>query len=444
MLACLSNGIFGMLTAASPNLPVYAILRALTGISSGGLGLTSFVLGTECIGPTKRSSVAMSSLYFYPFGTILLAGLATMASGLSWRYLYLITSAPSLVYLVLILPFLAESPRWYLIRGRKEEAMGVLMRIAKMNGRKLPEGVALSMELDDDQVPCGPIENGVTDKTTQPLHGVELRKENIELEDKPIVTKKARCVKECGSTTVQARGTLLDVFKRDDSRMKILIVIVVWFVSALGYYSLNLNVGNVGTNLSLSLILNALAEIPGYAISTILVNKPGPRLTLVASMLLCATSCLMAGGVSFWLSEYATSLSHRNVVTSLTGRDVVIDYHSQVQALLRTSSYMQLIGGLLGLFSIAGSYNLLYLYTAELFPTVVRNAALGLTNQAASIGCIISPINVLSAHLGVAFPLFIIGAISLVGGLMTLKLPETRNQPFHETFEEMNKQKDVP
>jgi OCT family organic cation transporter-like MFS transporter 4/5 len=39
--------------------------------------------------------------------------------------------------------------------------------------------------------------------------------------------------------------------------------------------------------------------------------------------------------------------------------------------------------GVVGIFSVAATYNLLFIYTAELFPTVVRNAALGCTAQAA-------------------------------------------------------------
>lgn len=39
---------------------------------------------------------------------------------------------------------------------------------------------------------------------------------------------------------------------------------------------------------------------------------------------------------------------------------------------------VQLASGVIGIFGMAGAYNLIFIYTCELFPTVVQNAALGL------------------------------------------------------------------
>lgn len=53
---------------------------------------------------------------------------------------------------------------------------------------------------------------------------------------------------------------------------------------------------------------------------------------------------------------------------------------------------IKMICGILGIFGMAGTYNLLFIYTAKLFPTVVRNAALGSGTQAAQMGAILAPI----------------------------------------------------
>ena len=77
----------------SPNFWVYLILRLLTGISNGGLGLSSFVLATEAVGPSKRAPVGMSTFYFFSLGIAVLPALSYFSG--NWRYLYVASSIPS-------------------------------------------------------------------------------------------------------------------------------------------------------------------------------------------------------------------------------------------------------------------------------------------------------------------------------------------------------------
>ncbi|KAH7424023.1 hypothetical protein KP509_12G086100 [Ceratopteris richardii] len=210
--------VFGMLTAVSPNYQLYVLLRALTGASTGGLAVSSYVLGMELIGPSCRANVALSSLYFFPIGSFLLVAVASayrmLASGsYNWRYLYVVTSIPSVLYCLSVLPFINESPRWYLVHGHTDKAMEVLMSICNQNGRNLPKGLVL-----------------VTCHRSKDLLG------------------------ETGNRA-QQDGSLVQVFKRRDTRYRMLIVVVSWFACALGYYVFNLNVGNLGTNLYLSVML---------------------------------------------------------------------------------------------------------------------------------------------------------------------------------------------
>ena len=97
-LVCILNSISGILTAFSPNFWTYFALRTATGFSAGGLGLCSFVLATESVGPNKRGPVGMSTFYFFSGGIMLLSGLALLTS--SWRHLCIIISIPSLLYCI--------------------------------------------------------------------------------------------------------------------------------------------------------------------------------------------------------------------------------------------------------------------------------------------------------------------------------------------------------
>merc|ERR1711860_177747 len=79
-----------------------------------------------------------------------------------------------------------------------------------------------------------------------------------------------------------------------------------------------------------------------------------------------------------------------------------------------------------GKFLISMTFAIAYLYTAELFPTKVRNLAVGLASTFARIGSISAPyiVDLLgSVHAGI--PVVIFGAFSTSAGLLALMLPET-------------------
>lgn len=92
--------------------------------------------------------------------------------------------------------------------------------------------------------------------------------------------------------------------------------------------------------------------------------------------------------------------------------------------------------GVLAMFGMAGNYNLLFLYSAELFPTEVRNMMVGLTTQAIEVGAILAPFLVL---LGERLPLMAFAACGVVGGAIVFFVPETLNKPLYDTIAGMEK-----
>jgi len=81
---------------------------------------------------------------------------------------------------------------------------------------------------------------------------------------------------------------------------------------------------------------------------------------------------------------------------------------------------------MLGRFGISATYSVVTLYTAELYPTEIRNSALGTCSTFAHVGSISAPyvVDCLGA-LGWYIPTTICGCCVLVAGLLTLTLPET-------------------
>ncbi|CAK9214013.1 unnamed protein product [Sphagnum troendelagicum] len=374
VLACAATAISGLITAAAPNYWAYVIMRGVTGLSTGGVGLSSFVLATEPVGPSRRGQMGMSAFYFFSLGVMALPVFAFYTG--SWRLLYVVTSIPAVIYCAIVLPFVCESPRWYLIQGRLEEAMAVMRNFATLNGKSLPTTTALM-------------------STAANLH-------------------QAPGAAAAASAT-RFSGTLLDVMKCSGTRNRMLIMVVIWFNCAIVYYGINLNVVNIGFDLYLSVFTNGLVEIPAYAITALLLQRLGRRKLLVASMLLPGVCCIMGSLLSSSNTLFSSSSSWT----------------------LNWVGFARLLCGVIGIFGIAGAYNLVYIYTLELFPTVVRNAALGLATQAAGIGAVIAPTIVALDHYNSAIPFGLFAAAGLVGALLALWLPETLNQPLWETLQGM-------
>ncbi|XP_039026932.1 organic cation/carnitine transporter 4-like, partial [Hibiscus syriacus] len=357
---CILNAIFGCLTSLAPNYVTYLLLRFLTGFSTGGVGLCAFVLATEPVGPSKRGIAGMSTFYNFSGGIALLSGIAYVFP--TWRALYVASSIPSVLFLVLVIPFISESPRWYLVHGRTNKAMKIMRTIAKSNGHHLLDGVTIA--LDD--------EANDTSSGNQSWKSATVEKETIS-------------------------GSVIDVVQSPITRIRLFLALGINFTCSVVYYGLSLNVVNLGTNLYLTVLVNVVAEMPAFAITAVLLDRFGRKPLAIGTKWFSAMFCFMGsmmGNVGIW-------------------------------------KVTRVCSGILGIFGMAGTYNLLFIYTPELFPTVVRNVALGCAIQAAQIGAILEPFVVV---LGGGFPFMAFGVCGLIGGMVAYYLPETLNKPLYDTM----------
>lgn len=269
-----------------------------------------------------------------------------------WRALYVASSLPTLAFVIFILPFLSESPRWYLIRRKPHEALEVMRAITKANGRTLAENA--SLVLDDEQ---------------------------------------------------DVSSSILDVIRLPLTRWRLFLSVAISFFCSIVYYGLTLNVTNLDTNLYLSVIINSASELPAFTLATFLIQRIGRRPLAIGTMWFSGTFCIAAalmGGGSGMLS------------------------------------LARMVCGVLGIFAIAATYNLLLVYTAELFPTTVRSAALGCIQQAEQVGAVVAPLVVV---LGKSLPFAVFGACAMVGGVLSFYLPETSNMPLYDTIAGMEQGK---
>ncbi len=115
---------------------MYATLKFAEGVFSAGLGLSSWVLLNELIGPSKRALVGNMVQGSFATGIVFYALSASFFR--HWRQLTWLNAALG-APMVLAAAWAPESPRWLLGKGRPTEAVAVLRRLAAMNGSSLAE-----------------------------------------------------------------------------------------------------------------------------------------------------------------------------------------------------------------------------------------------------------------------------------------------------------------
>lgn len=195
-----------------------------------------------------------------------------------------------------------------------------------------------------------------------------------------------------------------DAFKRI-FKSKILLARLIncafcWITNSFVYIGLSLSSVSVGGDKYTNFILVALVEIPAYAVTPFFSDRFGRRLSLCVSLLIAGVCCV---AFAFIPEDYTTA---------------------------------KLIVFLAGKFAITIAFTVVYVFTAELFPTELRHSMLGTCSMVGRIGSIIAPQTPLLAEIYKALPFFLFGGISVASGLLILLIPETLNQKLPDTVEE--------
>ncbi|XP_077596524.1 solute carrier family 22 member 4 [Stigmatopora nigra] len=176
---------------------------------------------------------------------------------------------------------------------------------------------------------------------------------------------------------------------------------ILWFVITLSYYALILNTSNLHGDPYLNCFLSAVTEVPAYLIALLLLRFCHRRL--------CQWSTLLTGGVMI-----------------LCVHLIPIDL-----------PWVALLLEMLGKFGVTAAFCVVYAVTSELFPTVIRNTAMGCCSMAARIGTIISPFIIYLGQYYKSLPYIVMGALAISGAFLCLLLPETFGKPLPETLTQM-------
>ncbi|XP_030376001.1 organic cation transporter protein [Scaptodrosophila lebanonensis] len=214
--------------------------------------------------------------------------------------------------------------------------------------------------------------------------------------DKDYFVQKA---KQQSAVEEKSSAGLSDLFRTPNLRMKTLNVCLCWFANSIVYYGLSLSAGKLYGNPYLILFIMGLVEFPSYITIIFVLDRLGRR---------SITSTLMIGGglcciIAAYIAQGTT-----------------------------TSTSVVMLGKLL----IAGSFAVIYNYSAELFPTVVRNSAMGLGSMCARLSGALTPLITLLDSFDPKIPAVLFGVVALASGFWVMFLPETMNQPMPESIED--------
>nr|CAD7429241.1 unnamed protein product [Timema monikensis] len=163
-----------------------------------------------------------------------------------------------------------------------------------------------------------------------------------------------------------------------------------WLTNTFVFFGLALNSVSVSGNKYSNFMLVALIELPAYVITYFTMNKFGRRSSLAVS--------LAASGLY---------MDHTRLVLFLLGK-----------------------------MAITLSFTVIYVFTAEMFPTPLRHSVISTSCMVGRIGSIVAPQTPLLAEYMESLPLLLFGGMSLLSGALALFFPETLGTKLPDTVEE--------
>lgn len=224
----------------------YAILVAC--VSDVILTVAYFFSAIELLGQDKRVVTTAFLSIMLVLGGLSFAMLAKTFQ--YWRTFILVAYPPSLIFLLYIF-FLPESIRWLLSKGRKEEAVAIIMKAAKLNK------VTLS------------------DETMK-----QLSEEKI----KPTEEKKVEKQEE--------EGLWMQVFRSPIIMKRLAICSWWWITCTFVFYGLAINSVSLAGDKYTNYMLVVSVEVIAVGTNIVALDRIGRKRTLLVAYTICGIACI--------------------------------------------------------------------------------------------------------------------------------------------------------
>ncbi|XP_025148860.1 solute carrier family 22 member 5 isoform X3 [Bubalus bubalis] len=209
------------------------------------------------------------------------------------------------------------------------------------------------------------------------------------------------------SSKKQQSHSILDLVRTRNIRMITVMSIILWLTISVGYFGLSLDTPNLHGDVYLNCFLSAVVEVPAYVLAWLLLRHLPRRYSM-------ATALFLGGSVLLFVQLVPPELYYLATVLVMVGK-----------------------------FGITAAFSMVYVYTAELYPTVVRNMGVGVSSTASRLGSILSPYFVYLGAYDRFLPYILMGSLTVLTAILTLFLPETFGTPLPDTIDQMLRVKGI-
>ncbi|KAM8881616.1 solute carrier family 22 member 13-like [Synchiropus picturatus] len=197
------------------------------------------------------------------------------------------------------------------------------------------------------------------------------------------------------------KGTMIDIFRIPSLRKCTFIMSFMWFATSVVYTGLSVNVGGFGLSIYLTQFIFALVEIPACFGVLPLIDYLGRKYPLSGLLSFGGLACL------------------------------------GILAIPKDLPVVVTVVAVLGKFALTGCFSIVYVYTAELYPTNVRQSGVGLNATFARVAGILAPLIKLLVIFHETIPMLIYGIVPIIAAVLCLFLPETRNTQLQDHAEDL-------
>ncbi|XP_068680010.1 solute carrier family 22 member 15-like isoform X2 [Montipora foliosa] len=209
---------------------------------------------------------------------------------------------------------------------------------------------------------------------------------------------------QTGEEGKKSRYSPIDLVRTPRLRKRTIIFWFCWMVQCMVIYGFLFNLSDLAGNPYMNVLWTYGGDAVGVFLGWITIQKFGRRIPCCIFMIVGGVACLAVVAVPKNKQVVSTALA------------------------------------IIGRFLISLTFSVMWLYVSELYPTSIRNLALGSCSTFARFGSMVSPYVVMMSQLpglSVTLPMMIFGVLSVIAGVMVLWLPETLDANMCQTIEEV-------
>ncbi|KAK5650951.1 hypothetical protein RI129_001980 [Pyrocoelia pectoralis] len=206
----------------------------------------------------------------------------------------------------------------------------------------------------------------------------------------------------------QDKGKFFDLFRKGSMRLRTICICFNWFGCGVCFYGGAQYIGQLGGNIFLNITICGTLQLSGTLSAVWVTQYLDRRHTVMASNVLA--------GLSFFVISVVPN-----------------DLH-----------WVKVLFASFGMYGMSLCFSTIYIYSAELFPTIIRNRGVAIGSISARIGSMIAPFIVGLALIKPWLPSIIFGITPPMCAILDYYLPETRGLKLPETFEDIEMLRETP